>query len=117
MKLSVSLSAVPLRQVTVVSVLMIVLDAVTFRVEVKLAFRVVPLTLMREIVSGPRSKVPGGISRALYEVGRVMSGLCHLRELDTNTRQVNTTWSPGHVNCLLLFEVSSTLSTMRNIAD
>ena len=73
MKLSVSLSRVPLRQVTVVSVLVIVLDAVTCRVEVKLAFRAVPLTLMREKVNGPRFKIPGGISRALYEVGRVMS--------------------------------------------
>ena len=109
-KLSVSLSRVPLRQVTVVSVLVIVLDAVTCRVEVKLAFRVVPLTLMREKVNGPRFKIPGGISRALYEVGRVMSGLRHSRELDPNTRQVNITWSPGHVNCLSLFEVSSTLS-------
>ena len=89
---------------------MIVLDAVTCRVEVKLAFRVVPLTLVREIVSGPRFKIPGGISRALYEVGRVMSGLRHSREADPNTRQVNVTWSPGHVNCLSLFDVSSTLS-------
>ena len=39
-----------------------------------------------------------------------MSGLRHSRELDPNTRQVNVTWSPGHVNCLSLFEVSSTLS-------
>ena len=67
-KLSVSLSAVPLRQVTVVSVLVIILDAVTCSVEVKLAFRVVPLTLLREIVSGPRFKILGGVSVAKYEV-------------------------------------------------
>ena len=68
MKLSVSLSRVPLRQVTVVSVLVIVLDAVTCRVEVKLEFRMVPLTLMREILSGPRFKILGGVSVAKYEV-------------------------------------------------
>ena len=67
-KLSVSLSRVPLRHITVVSVLVIVLDAVTRRVEVKFEFRVVPLTLMREIVSGPRFKILGGISVAKYEV-------------------------------------------------
>ena len=65
-KLSVSFSRVPLRHITVV--LVIVLDAVTRRVEVKLEFRVVPLTLMREIVSGPRFKILGGISVAKYEV-------------------------------------------------
>ena len=65
-KLSVSLSRVPLRHVTVV--LVIVLDAVTRRVEVKLEFRVVPLTLMREILSGPRFKILGGVSVAKYEV-------------------------------------------------
>ena len=93
------------------SVLVIVLDAVTCRVEVKLAFRVVPLTLMREKVNGPRFKIPGGISHALYEVGRVMSAwAAHSRELDPNTRQVNVTMSSGHVNYLSLFEVSSTLS-------
>ena len=90
---------------------MIALDAVTCRVEVKLAFRVVPLTLMREIVNGTRFKILGGVSRALYEVGRVMSGLRHSREADPKTRQVYVTWSPGHVNCLSLFEVSSTLSS------
>ena len=68
MKLSVSLSRVPLRHVTVVSVLVIVLDAVTCRVEVKLEFRMVPLTLMREILSGPRFKILGGVSVAKYEV-------------------------------------------------
>ena len=65
-KLSVSLSRVPLRHITVV--LVIVLDAVTRRVEVKFEFRVVPLTLMREIVSGPRFKILGGLSVAKYEV-------------------------------------------------
>ena len=67
-KLSVSLSKVPLRHITVVASLMIVLDAVTWRVEVKLAFRGVPLTLMREILSGPRVKILGGTSVAKYEV-------------------------------------------------
>ena len=110
-KLSVSLSRVPLRQVTVVSVLVIALDAVTFRVEVKLAFGLLPLTLMKEIVSGPRFMTFGGLSRALYEIGRVMSGLRHSRATDPNTRQVNVTRSPGHVNCLSLLEVSSTLSS------
>ena len=66
--MSVSLSRVPLRHVTVVSVLVIVLDAVTCRVEVKLEFRMVPLTLMREILSGPRFKILGGVSVAKYEV-------------------------------------------------
>ena len=65
-KLSASLSRVPLRHITVV--LVIVLDAVTRRVEVKLEFRGVPLTLMREMVSGPRGKILGGISVAKYEV-------------------------------------------------
>ena len=63
-------------------------------------------------VNEPRLKVAGGIS-----VGRngivVKSGLCHSRELDPNTRQVNVTWSSGHVNCLSLFEVSSTFSSDR----
>jgi len=116
-KLSVSLSAVPLRQVTVVSVLVIVLDAVTRSVEVKLAFRVVPLTLMREIVSGPRFKILGGVSVAKYEVVWVKSGLRHSRELDRNTRQVNITRSSGHVNCLVLVDVSSTLSIVGKIQE
>ena len=68
MKLSVSISAVPLRHVTVVSFLMNILDVVTWSVEVKLAFRVVPLTSMREIVSGPRFKILGGASNGKYEV-------------------------------------------------
>ena len=67
-KLSLSLSRVPLRHITVVSVVVIVLDAVTRRLEVKLAFRGVPLTLMREMVSGPRVKILGGTSVAKYEV-------------------------------------------------
>ena len=68
MKLSVLLSRVPLRHITVVSVLMIVLDAVTRSVEVKLELRMVPLTLMREILSGPRFKILGGVSVAKNEV-------------------------------------------------
>ena len=67
-KLSVSLSRVPLRHITVVSVLVIILDAVTCRSEVKLAFRGVPLTLMREMISRPRFKILGGLSVAKYEV-------------------------------------------------
>ena len=65
-KLSVSLSRVPLRHITVV--LVIILDAVTRRVEVKLEFRGLPPTLMREMVSGPRVKILGGTSVAKYEV-------------------------------------------------
>ena len=68
MKLSVSLSEAALRHVTVVSVLMIILDAFTCRVEVKLEFRGVPLTLRREIVNGPRLKGIRGVSAAVYEV-------------------------------------------------
>ena len=67
MKLPVLL-AVVLRHITVVSSLMIILDAVTCRVEVKLAFRGVPVTLIREIVSGSRFKICGGVSIAMYEV-------------------------------------------------
>ena len=67
MKLSVLL-AVVLRHMTVVASLMIILDAVTCRVEVKLAFRGVPLTLMRETVNGPRVKVLGGVELAVYAV-------------------------------------------------
>ena len=66
-KLSVLL-AVVLRHITVVASLMNILDAVTRRVEVKLAFRGVPLTLMRETVNGPRIKVAGGIELAKYDV-------------------------------------------------
>ena len=68
-KLSVLLSIVLLRHITVVASLMIILDAVTCRVEVKLAFRGVPLTLIREAVNGPRFKVSGGISSVLYVTG------------------------------------------------
>ena len=55
-KLSVSL-AVVLRHITAVASLMIILNAVTCRVEVMLAFTKVPLmlTLMREAVNGPLS--------------------------------------------------------------
>ena len=67
-KLSVSLSEVALRHVTVVSVLVIVLDAFTCRVEVKLAFRGVPLTLRREVVNGPRLMGIRGVSAPVYEV-------------------------------------------------
>ena len=109
-KLSVSLSRVLLRHITV-AFFMNILDAFTCRVEVKLKFRDEPLTLMREAVKGPRLKVAGGVSLAVYTSCSVMSGLRHSRELDPNTSQVNTTWSPGHVNCLVLLDVSSTLST------
>lgn len=67
-KLSVTFSSVPLRHVTVVSFLLIILDTVTCRVEVKFACRLVPLTLMRVAVSGPRGKVFGGVSIAANEV-------------------------------------------------
>ena len=117
MKLSILLSIVLLRHITVVSFLRIILDAVTCSMEVKLAFRGVPLTLMREAVNGPRSKVRGGVAPTIYAVDRVMSGLRHSRKVDTNTRQVNITWSPGHVNCLSLFEVSSTFSTKRKMTE
>ena len=69
MKLSVLFFRVPLRHITVDESLKIIRDAVTCRVEVKLAFRVMPLTLMREILSGPRLKILGGVSIAKYEVG------------------------------------------------
>ena len=69
MKLSVTFFRVPLRHITVEESLMIILDAVTWRVEVKLAFRGIPLTLMREILSRPRFRILGGISVAKYEVG------------------------------------------------
>ena len=67
MKLSVLL-AVVLRHITVVASLMIILDVVTCRVEVKLAFRGEPLTLMRETVNGSRFKIIGGVALATYEV-------------------------------------------------
>ena len=67
-KLSVLL-AVKLRHIIVVESLMNILDAVTCRVEVKLEFRGVPLTLMSVAVNGPRFKVPGGVSLALYVTG------------------------------------------------
>ena len=69
MKLSVTFFRVPLRHITVDESLMIILDAVTCRVEVKLAFRGIPLTLMREILSRPRFRILGGISVAKYDVG------------------------------------------------
>ena len=86
MKLSVSL-AVVLRHITAVASLMIILDAVTCRVEVMLALVKVPLvlTLMREAVNGPRSKLRGKLLDAIKEAVRVMSGLCHSRENDPNT--------------------------------
>ena len=65
MKLSVLL-AVVLRHITVVSSLMIILDAVTCRVEVMLASTKVPLLSMREAVKGIRSKVSGGVSVDVY---------------------------------------------------
>ena len=68
---------------------------------------------MREAVKGLRFKVSGGIEVAAYVICCVMSGLCHSREADLNTLQVNVTSSPGHVNCLSLFEVNSTFSIMR----
>ena len=46
-----------------------------------------------------------------------MSGLRHSRDKDPNTRQVNVTWSPEHVNWLSLFEVSSTFSTKRKMTE
>ena len=66
MKLSVSL-AVVLRHITAVASLMIILDAVTCRVEVMLALVKVPLvlTLMREAVNGPRSKLRGKLLDAI----------------------------------------------------
>ena len=67
MKLSVLL-AVLLRHITVAAFLINILDAVTCRVEVKLAFRGVPLTLMRETVNGPRIKIAGGVELAKYAV-------------------------------------------------
>ena len=67
-KLSVSLSEAALRHITVDSVLVIVLDAVTCRVEVKLEFRGVPLTLRREVVNGPRLMDIRGVSAATYKV-------------------------------------------------
>ena len=111
-KLSILL-AVLLRHITILSFLKNILDAVTCRVEVKLAFRGVfmPLTLVRVALSGPRFKITEGIELAVYLISSVMSGLCHSRETDPNTRQVNVTSSPGHVNCLVLVDVSSTLST------
>ena len=85
-KLSVLL-AVVLRHITVVSSLMIVRDAVTCRVEVMLALVKVPLvvTLMREAVNGPRSKLRGMLLDAKKEAVRVISGLRHSKENDPNT--------------------------------
>ena len=67
-KLSVTFLSVPLRHVTVVSFLLIILDTVTWSVEVKLACRLVPLTLIRVAVNGSRFKMFGGVSIAVYEV-------------------------------------------------
>ena len=108
-KLSVLLAAV-LRHITVVSLLMIILDAVTCKVEVKLEFRGLPLLSISEAVKGLRSK-SSELELVVYVICSVMSGLRHSRIIDPNTRQVNVTRSPGHVNCLSLFEVSSTFST------
>ena len=115
MKLSVLFFRVPLRHITVDKSLWIIRDAVTCRVEVKLEFRVMPLTLMREIRSGPRFKILGGISVAKYKVGWVISGLRHSRATEPYTRQVNVTCCPGQVKRSVPFEVSSTLSTMRKM--
>ena len=111
-KLSVLL-AVLLRHITVVSSLMNILDAVTCRVEVKL----LPLTLMRVAVNRPRFKILGGVLPTKYAVVWVMSGLRHSRDKDPNTRQVNITMSPEHVNWLSLFDVSSTFSTKRKMTE
>ena len=118
-KLSVSLSEAALTHITVVSFLMIVLEAVTRRVEVKLEFRGVftPLTLRREMVNVPRLKGIGGVSPAVYKVCWVKSGLRHSSTRDPITRQVNVTCSPGHVNCLVLVELSSTMPTDRKMAS
>ena len=105
-KLSVSLSEA-LRHITLVAFLIIILDAFTCRVEVKLEFRGVPLLSVREAVKGLRTEMLEIGELAVYLFG-IMSGLRHSRELDPNTRQVNVTWSPGHVNLLSLLEVSST---------
>ena len=110
MKLSVSLSRVPLRHITVVSFLINVPDAVTCRVEVKLEFRLLPLLLVREAVNEVRFKVSGGVVLATNKIGRLSNELRHSRTDDPNTRQVNVTRSPGHVNRLSLFDVSSTFS-------
>ena len=90
-----------------------ILDAVTCSVEVKF----IPLTLMRVAVNGPRSKILGGVLPTKYAVGRVMSGLRHSRDKDPNTRQVNVTRSPEHVNWLSLFDVSSTFSTKTKMTE
>lgn len=66
LKLSVSFSEVLLRHVTVVASPIIILDALTCRVEVKLEFREVPLTLMRVAINGPRGKGSGGIELVVY---------------------------------------------------
>ena len=69
MKLSVTFFRLPLRHITVEESLMIILDAVTWRVEVKLTFRGIPLTLMREMLSRPRFRILRGISVAKYTIG------------------------------------------------
>ena len=112
-KLSVLL-AVVLRHITVVLSLMKTLDAVTCRVEVKFAFRgvFVPLTLVRVAVNGARGKITESVELTVYLISSLMSGLCHSRELDPNTRHVNVTRSRGHVYGLVLLEVSSTFPTI-----
>ena len=82
-KLSVLL-AVVLRHITVVSSLMIILDVVTCRVEVKLELRGEPFLSTREAVKGFRSK-SSTLEPVVYVVGSVMSGLRHSREIDPNT--------------------------------
>ena len=67
MKLSVSSSEV-LRHITVAVFLIEILDAFTWSVEVKLAFRVEPLTLTREAINGPRIKMSGGVETDVYNV-------------------------------------------------
>ena len=65
-KLSDSLFGVLLRQVTVVSSLIIILDAVTWSVEVKLEFKALPLTLMRVALNGAEMKIAGGVDLPVY---------------------------------------------------
>ena len=78
------LLVVVLRQVTVVSFLINILDTVTCRAEVKLEFRPALLISMRVVVNEPRVKVAGGISVGRYGIV-VKSGLCHSSEGDPNT--------------------------------
>ena len=66
--MSVAFAGILLRHITVVSSLMIILDAVTWSAEVKLAFRGVPLTLIRVTVKGFRFNMFGGVELAEYKV-------------------------------------------------